>query len=309
MDREKLNKDNILQVNFQGDVVATWKSVREITDALGCHSGALSLCLRHRRAIHQGFVWLYESDKHLIPEKIEMLQWGKEPLSLEGEEWRDIKDFEGWYQVSNRGRVKSLKRSNEPYDRILRPVKRDDGYTKVTLFGGRKKGKNLLVHRLVAEAFIPNPDNLPIINHKDENRENNQVENLEWCTYRYNTLYSPSIGCTINRNDMSQPVLQFSKDGEFIKEYPSVAEAARQLGVSATSISYACHGKSKHSHGFMWSYAVQTMQDRLSQEDIESINRILLAISQNTCKIISPLVGKLETTIHRIFGPDLFKEK
>lgn len=309
MDREKLNKKRILQVDFQGNIVALWDSVREITDALGCHSGSLSLCLRHKKAIHHGFVWIYETDKHLIPQKIAKIKYGKEPLFLDGEEWRDIKDFEGWYQVSNMGRVKSLKRSYEPCDSIMIPAKRDDGYTKVTLFGGRAKGKNLLVHRLVAEAFIPNPANLPILNHKDENRENNRVENLEWCTYRYNTLYSPSIGCTLNRNDMSRPVLQYSKDGEFIKEYPSVAEAARQLGVSAISISNACHGKTKHSHGFAWVYAVQTMQDRLSQEDIESIKRLLFAISTNTCKIITPMISKFEPTIHRIFGSDLFNEK
>lgn len=309
MDRDRLNKGNILQVNFQGDVVATWKSVREITDALGCHSGNLSLCLRHKNSIHKGFVWVYESDKHLIPEKIANIKWGKEPLCLEGEEWRDVKDFEGWYQVSNMGRVKSLKRPCDPCDLILKAAIKEDGYLKVALYGGKAKGKNMLVHRLVAEAFIPNPDKLPLINHKDECKTNNVVSNLEWCTYRYNTLYSPSIGCTLNRYDMSLPVLQFSKEGEFIKEYPSVAEAARQLGVSETSISYACRGKVKLSHGFAWSYAVQKIQDGLSPKDIESVNRILLAFSQNSCKIIAPMVGKFENAIQRIFGKDLFSEE
>lgn len=303
------NKNKILQVDIHGNVVKTWESVRKAAESNFRYNRThIGYCLRHIKTIYRGFLWVYENEQYLIPEKIKSLNTGVDALFLDGEEWRDIKGFEGWYQVSNFGRIKSLNRPFKPGDKILHPTLKDDGYMKVSLLGGRSKGKNMLIHRLVAEAFLPNPDNLPIINHKDENKSNNHVENLEWCTYRYNTMYSPSIGCTLNRNDMSKPILQFSLDGDFIKEYPSVAEAARQLGVSATSISHACHGKVKQSHGFKWTYAVQKIQDRLSEDDIDSITRLLSAMSQNTCKIIAPMIGKLETTIYRIFGKEMFEQ-
>ena len=111
------------------------------------------------------------------------------------EEWRDIKGFEGLYQVSNLGRVKSLPKYtySKGYpqlrkERILNP--RGTGRTRKYLAVKFNDGHQYKVHRLVAEAFIPNPDNLPLINHKDENPLNNRVDNLEWCTNAYNVKYS-----------------------------------------------------------------------------------------------------------------------
>lgn len=113
------------------------------------------------------------------------------------EEWRNIPGYEGKYQVSNLGNVKSLPRTrkskagsiSEVKGRILKQNTDKDGYKNVALcMDGRLK--YFRVHRLVAAAFIPNPDNLPMINHKDENPANNCVENLEWCTNSYNTSYS-----------------------------------------------------------------------------------------------------------------------
>ena len=116
--------------------------------------------------------------------------------------WKDIKNYEGLYQVSNLGNVKSVDRyvyagdnSNHKYQHIKeRNLKLSGGdkYIQVILCKNGKI-KAFLVHRLVAEAFIPNPDNLPCINHKDENPKNNQVENLEWCTYKYNNEYNGRI--------------------------------------------------------------------------------------------------------------------
>ena len=105
------------------------------------------------------------------------------------EEWRDIKGYEGLYQVSNLGRVKSFKDNNgNCREKILNYKPKKDGYIQVKLF---KNGTYRIfkVHRLVAESFIPNPDNYPIINHKDENKTNNTVSNLEWCTQKYNINY------------------------------------------------------------------------------------------------------------------------
>ena len=101
-----------------------------------------------------------------------------------GEIWKDIPNYEGLYQVSNLGNIKSLFR----YKKILKPIKNTLGYLKVSLYKN-KKIKVFSIHRLVAETFIPNPNNLPEINHKDGNKGNNNVENLEWCTRQQNILH------------------------------------------------------------------------------------------------------------------------
>ena len=103
------------------------------------------------------------------------------------EEWRDIEGYEGLYQISNLGRVKSFPRPTTPGG-ILKTIKRKDGYCSIKL-SKNGKVKKVLVHRLVAKAFIPNTNNLPIINHKDENPSKNIVDNLEWCDYKYNNNY------------------------------------------------------------------------------------------------------------------------
>ena len=100
------------------------------------------------------------------------------------EEWKDIKGYEGLYQISNKGRVKSLYNKGK----ILTPGKDKDGYSIVSLYKNKIKKTNK-VHRLVAQAFLSNPDNLPQVNHKDENKLNNCVENLEWCSVEYNINY------------------------------------------------------------------------------------------------------------------------
>lgn len=117
-----------------------------------------------------------------------------EILNYLGEEWKDIKGYEGLYQVSNLGRVRSLSRYVKHRTiyilkgKLLKQRTRGKGYLAVTLCKNSKL-KHYYVHRLVAEAFIPNPNNLPQVNHKDENKSNNCVDNLEWCDDKYNTNY------------------------------------------------------------------------------------------------------------------------
>ena len=114
--------------------------------------------------------------------------------------WKDIEGYEGFYQVSNKGRVKSLKRkicsnSNHKYNTLSEKLLKLSGggkYIQVILCKDGKTSAKL-VHRLVAQAFIPNPNNYPVINHKDENKKNNDVRNLEWCTYKYNNEYNGRI--------------------------------------------------------------------------------------------------------------------
>lgn len=165
--------------------------------------------------------------------------------------FRPVKGYEEMYEVSNLGRVKSVRFGKE---RILKTDKAS-GYLRVML--GRKNG-HFLVHRLVAEAFIPNPDNLPCVNHKDENKLNNRVDNLEWCNYKYNSNYGTSIQRQIenqtNRKDCSKVILQYSIDGEFIREWPSGKEVQRQLDFAQTNISSCCLGKRKTAYGYIWKY-------------------------------------------------------
>ena len=108
------------------------------------------------------------------------------------EEWKDIKGYEGIYQISNKGRVKTLGNNKTKKEKI-RDGKIDRGYKRISLCKNGKE-KKYSIHRLVAEAFLPNPDNLPVVNHKDENKLNNNVENLEWCTQEYNVNYSGTAG-------------------------------------------------------------------------------------------------------------------
>ena len=157
--------------------------------------------------------------------------------------WKDKKDYEGHYQVSNCGRVKSFRFGKE---RILKLIKYKCGYLYVNLYKNNIK-KEYLVHRLVAEAFIDNTDNLPCVNHKDENKLNNNVDNLEWCTHEYNINY----GTRTER--CSKPVLQYTLDGEFIREWPSTRECGKS-GFNQGSVSACCRGKRKTHKGFLWEY-------------------------------------------------------
>ena len=149
--------------------------------------------------------------------------------------FKDIEGYKGLYQVSNLGNVKSLRFGKE---KVLKPVKDGKKYLFVGLY---KQGKHKMckVHRLVAQTFIPNSQNLPQINHKDEDKTNNQVNNLEWCDCQYNIDYSQSkkVMCV-----------------ETGVVYPSLSEAARQLGFSQGNISSACNGKRKTAYGFHWKY-------------------------------------------------------
>lgn len=186
--------------------------------------------------------------------------------NLPNEEWKPINGYGGRYSVSNYGRVKTDAFTYAIYGHIktnpahiLRVVIRKDGYCKVSL-GGNKKQKTLNLHRLVAIAFIPNPDNLPCINHKDENPSNNSVNNLEWCTYKYNNNYGSfkekHSKTFKNYPKFSKPIIQMTLDGEFIQEFPSIAEAARQLNGNYVNIAEYLRepNKRNHAYGYKWKY-------------------------------------------------------
>ena len=187
----------------------------------------------------------------------------KKQISME--EWKTIPNYEE-YQVSTLGRVKRLAYyknvcgGSKQYceEKILKPQKRKRGYQAVML-SKNSKVKSFLVHRLVAMVFIPNPDNLPQVNHKDENTSNNRVDNLEWCNQCYNSNYGTSkyrISAKLKNGILSKPVEQYCKNGMFIMEYPSAIEASRVLGLNVSGIISCCNNNPKYSHcgGYQWKY-------------------------------------------------------
>lgn len=166
--------------------------------------------------------------------------------------WKDIKNYEGYYQVSNTGKVRSLDRyvattGNPNGQRLIKgKIKkqtlrigkgRDDGYYYVML-SKNNTIKSCSVHRLVAEAFIPNLDNLPCINHKDENKLNNSVDNLEWCTIAYNNVYGTARERASSKTRM--PVLKFDLSGNLLKRYDSLSIASVEENVSKGSLENVC---------------------------------------------------------------------
>jgi len=183
------------------------------------------------------------------------------------EVWKDIPGFEGYYQISSFGRVLALSRKvymnrdNRTYmsKTIYRKLNGDgDGYPQVKLC---KDGVMTMkkVHRLVAEAFIPNPNNLPEINHKDEDKTNNRADNLEWCDRDYNIHY----GTWVERSRNRRPVAQYSLDGVFIKQYNSIREASRETGIRHENIrnAAACQVTNKEKRyyvksagGYKWKF-------------------------------------------------------
>lgn len=166
------------------------------------------------------------------------------------EKWKDIKDYEGLYQVSNLGNVKSLARSTTKGKVLVKSFDKD-GYQKVTL---SKLGfhKQFSVHKLVAIAFIPNPYNFKEINHIDENKTNNSTNNLEWCTSKYNNHY----GTSISRRSRNRKVeiLQYDLQGNFIKKWDGAIDAEKTLNISRKQISACLRGKHKSASGFIWKY-------------------------------------------------------
>lgn len=169
--------------------------------------------------------------------------------------WKDIKDYEGLYQVSNYGRVRSLNYKRTGKTKVLRYNEIRGGYLSVYLCRNGKR-KMFLVHRLVAQAFLPNWFDEPQVNHRDENPKNNHVDNLEWCSSSYNINYGTRIERVIEKmtnGKQSKPIIQFTKTGELVREWPSIQEAGRN-GFKPGAVVNCCRGKLKSHKGYVWKY-------------------------------------------------------
>ena len=163
------------------------------------------------------------------------------------EEWRDIEGYEGLYQISSLGRVKSFPRHTTQGGK-LKINKIKGGYCLIKLCKNGKT-KRFYVHRLVAQAFISNPNNLPMINHKDENPSNNNVDNLEWCDCKYNNMY----GTRLERISKSKSIPIYCLETN--KIYKSAIECAKELNIRQENIVHVLKGRAKQTKGYTFRYA------------------------------------------------------
>ena len=167
--------------------------------------------------------------------------------SVESEVWKPVVGYEGLYEVSNIGRVRSINYHKSGKAKVMSPSFNTWGYLIVDLRKNNKR-HSYAVHRLVAFAFIPNPDNFPEINHKNEIKTDNNVENLEWCTRKYNINY----GTAIKRR--SKPIVQLDNNGNVVGKWESGLSASRYYKICKSNIYNCLHGKQKTSKGFVWKY-------------------------------------------------------
>jgi hypothetical protein len=191
---------------------------------------------------------------------------------MEKEVFRDVLGYEGLYQVSNYGRVKSLERKNIFYcglrkehlerpteEKILNYNKSNRGYLQVCLTKDGKS-KTYTVHRLVAKAFLPNLKNKKQVNHIDGNKENNSIDNLEWVTSSENNKHAFITG--LNKPHNMRKVNQYDLQGNFIKQWNSITDFLKEnnLNLKNSNITTCCKGKRKNAYGFIWKYAEEEWQ-------------------------------------------------
>lgn len=164
--------------------------------------------------------------------------------------WKDVVGYQGLYEVSDYGNVRNVLKNGK----LLKLTLHSCGYLSVNLCK-RHVRKDYRVHRIVAEAFIPNPRHLPEINHKDENKANNHADNLEWCDRLYNVRYGTRTERSAEKHAV--PVEQLTMDGIVVKTWDSMAEAGRH-GYNFKMISACCNGRKKTHRGYIWRYCVSS---------------------------------------------------
>nr|DAV90820.1 MAG TPA: homing endonuclease [Caudoviricetes sp.] len=197
--------------------------------------------------------------------------------------WKDVPNFEGIYQVSNLGNVKSLSRCiihrgnvSHIKGKIMKPFINRGGYKCIKL-SKNQKYYPLKVHRLVALAFIPNPNNYECVNHKDENKQNNTVSNLEWCTKKYNNEYG-------SKALWKRKVYKYNLNGVFLDSYESVVEASKANKIPISSIRSTCDGNGITTHGLIFVFDKNDISNRLEQ--LRKSSPIGVAVYDSNKKLI-----------------------
>lgn len=182
--------------------------------------------------------------------------------------WKQIKNYEGLYEVSNMGRVRSLPRKTTK-GKIISPNVKKNGYLTVSLFKDGKQNYKL-IHRLVAEAFIDNPENKSYIDHVNTIKNDNRAENLRWVTQKENMNNPLTLkkinenetikkgfwkGCFGKDNPRSTPIIQLTLDGKIVQFWASAAVCKKETGFSNSIIGEVCKGKRKEAYGYLWRYS------------------------------------------------------
>lgn len=219
-----------------------------------------TVCFRLEKLLHDYFG---------IEQKIEEFV-----QDLPDELWKSVLNFEGLYLISNCGRVKAINFNNEKHSQLIKPSVSKKGYLRVRINKNNKR-YTLNVHRMVATAFIPNPENKPQINHRDGNKKNNFFDNLEWATNQENQDHARANGLILPPprgydNSCSMEVLQYNKYTlELIQKWGSISEASRALKIPTTNISKSSSRKRMIAGGFIWRYS----DDELKSPKCPSCNK------------------------------------
>lgn len=184
-------------------------------------------------------------------------------MVMEMEKWKPIKGYIGLYEISTYGNVKILERTYKCFNKLTnrmneRVIKEritqgtiNKGYRRICLTKNKKE-KNIFIHRLVAESFIPNPNNYDFVNHIDGNKQNNCVENLEWCTHSQNDLHAYKN--KLRKTKPKREIIQYDLEGNKIAEYESIYEASKKLGLNNGHISRNAYGIGKRVGGYVFKF-------------------------------------------------------
>lgn len=259
------NKKKVYQYAIDGELVREWDSTISAAKSIGISPESIGGCINEQRYIAGGYIWLRINDA------AKALSISQSKCNIQGynpnEKWIEIEGYEGIYEVSSDGRVRSLNRfakSNQGATQFVRGkelaiLTMPNGYQVVNLYKNNKNTAQY-VHRLVAKAFLSNPKNLPQVNHKDENKSNNQASNLEWCDNRYNINYSTArqrISKAHKELLKGRSVIQLTRDAVVVNYFPNAATAMRQTGIDASAITKVClnRPKFKTAGGYIWRYA------------------------------------------------------
>lgn len=263
-------KKRVFKYSLQGCFLQGFDSITDAAKSVSLTHESISLCIK-TRSTSGGFIWLNKRDDLKARILSECIRMQSEIENYEGEEWRDIEGYEGMYQISSKGRVKAITRfaksnncsKQQVIGRLKKPCLIGNGYFAFNLY---KDGSNNMkyAHRLVANAFIDNPNNMPCVNHKDENKKNNDVSNLEWCTPSYNVNYGTCkqrISDSHKKLLKGKKIVQIDKCGKnIIAYYPNSSIAMQETGIDASAINKVCLGrpKFKTAGGYVWRYVDST---------------------------------------------------